>query len=45
MRVKAPLRLSAAAIRECEGKFPMFLLAALLPILVFPFAQLDCNAL
>jgi voltage-gated potassium channel len=45
MRVKAPLRLSAAAIRECEGKFPMFLLAALLPILVFPFAQLDGNAL
>ncbi|MGA0022667.1 MAG: hypothetical protein ACO3GW_10895, partial [Vulcanococcus sp.] len=45
MKVSAPLRLSAEAIRAREGKFPMFLLAALLPILVFPFAQLDGNAL
>jgi len=45
MKVKAPLRLSAEAIREREGQFPMFLLAALLPILVFPFAHLDGNAL
>ena len=45
MKVKAPLRLSAKAIREREGKFPMFLLATLLPIVVFPFAQLDGNAL
>ncbi|MFZ9947745.1 MAG: hypothetical protein ACO3FN_11835, partial [Vulcanococcus sp.] len=45
MKVTAPLRLSAEAIREREGQFPMFLLTALLPIVVFPFAHLDGNAL
>jgi voltage-gated potassium channel len=41
MRITAPLRLRAEAIRAREPHFPLFLLAALLPILLFPFADLD----
>jgi len=41
MRITAPLRLRPAAIRVREPHFPLFLLAALLPILLFPFADLD----
>lgn len=41
MRVRVPLKLSAQAIRAKESHFPMFLLTALLPIVVFPLARLD----
>lgn len=41
MRITAPIRLQPAAIRAREPHFPLFLLAALLPILLFPFANLD----
>lgn len=41
MRVEAPMRLSAAAIRAKERHFPLFLLTALLPIVLFPVANLD----
>lgn len=41
MRITAPVRLSPAAIRAREQHFPLFLLTALLPILLFPFANLD----
>jgi len=41
MRITAPIRLQPAAIRARERHFPLFLLAALLPILLFPFANLD----
>ena len=41
MRITAPLRLRPDAIRVREPHFPLFLLAALLPILLFPFADLD----
>ena len=41
MRITAPIRLKPAAIRAREPHFPLFLLAALLPILLFPFADLD----
>ena len=36
MRITAPIRLKPAAIRAREPHFPLFLLAALLPILLFP---------
>lgn len=45
MRITAPVRLRPAAIRARERRFPSFLLAALLPILLFPFADLDGNPL
>lgn len=41
MRITAPIRLQPAAIRAREPHFPLFLLAALFPILLFPFANLD----
>jgi hypothetical protein len=41
MRVRVPLKLSAQAIRAKESHFPMFLLTALLPSVVFPLARLD----
>jgi hypothetical protein len=41
MRITAPLRLEPAAIRAREPHFPLFLLAALLPILLYPLANLD----
>ncbi len=41
MRVRVPLKLSAQAIRAKEHHFPMFLLTALLPIVMFPVARLD----
>lgn len=41
MKIVAPMRLRPEAIRAREGHFPLFLLAALLPILLFPFADLD----
>jgi voltage-gated potassium channel len=41
MRITAPIRLLPAAIRAREPHFPLFLVAALLPILLFPFADLD----
>jgi voltage-gated potassium channel len=41
MRITAPIRLQPAAIRAREPHFPLFLVAALLPILLFPFADLD----
>ena len=45
MKVSAPLRLSAEAIRARERQFPLFLITALLPIGVFPFANLDGTVL
>jgi voltage-gated potassium channel len=41
MRITAPIRLQPAAIRAREPHFPLFLMAALLPLLLFPFADLD----
>ncbi len=41
MKIVAPMRLRPEAIRAREPHFPLFLLAALLPILLFPFADLD----
>jgi voltage-gated potassium channel len=41
MRITAPIRLQPSSIRAREPHFPLFLLAALLPILLFPFANLD----
>jgi len=41
MRITAPIRLQPGAIHARERHFPLFLLAALLPILLFPFANLD----
>lgn len=45
MKISAPVRLAPQAIRERENHFPLFLLTALLPILLFPFADLDGTAL
>jgi len=45
MKASAPLRLSPAAIHAREHHFPLFLLTALLPILLFPFANLDGTVL
>ena len=45
MKVSAPLRLSAEAIRGKERHFPLFLITALLPIGVFPFVKLDGTVL
>jgi voltage-gated potassium channel len=45
VKVSAPLRLSAEAIRGKERQFPLFLITALLPIGVFPFAKLDGTVL
>lgn len=45
MKISAPVRLDPQAIREREKHFPLFLLTALLPILLFPFANLDGTAL
>jgi len=45
MKVSAPLRLSAAAIHAKERHFPLFLMTALLPIVVFPVANLDGTVL
>lgn len=45
MKISAPVRLNPQAIRERENHFPLFLLTALLPILLFPFANLDGTAL
>ncbi len=41
MRITAPIRLQPSSIRAREPHFPLFLIAALLPILLFPFANLD----
>ena len=41
MKIVAPMRLRPEAIRAREPHFPLFLLAALLQILLFPFADLD----
>ena len=41
MKVSAPLRLSAEAIHAKERHFPLFLLTALLPVVLFPLANLD----
>ena len=35
MRITAPIRLEPAAIRAREPHFPLFLMAALLPLLLF----------
>lgn len=45
MKIMAPVHLHPAAIRARERRFPFFLIAALLPILLFPFADLDGNPL
>ena len=45
MRWSLSMRLNASAIGERERQFPLFLLTALLPILLFPFAQLDGTVL
>lgn len=45
MRITAPVRLSPEAIRAREQQFPFFLFTALLPILLFPFANLDGSPL
>lgn len=41
MKISAPLRLKPGVIRQREHHFPLFLLTALLPILLFPVADLD----
>jgi hypothetical protein len=41
MRITAPIRQPPAAIRAREPHFPLFLMAALTPLLFFPFADLD----
>jgi hypothetical protein len=45
MKISVPVRLDQQAIRERENHFPLFLLTALLPILLFPFASSDGTAL
>lgn len=45
MMISAPVRLDPQAIRARENHFPLFLLTALLPILLFPFANLDGTTL
>jgi hypothetical protein len=45
MRFRAPLRLDAREIRRREPQFPLFLLATLLPIFVYPVVNLDGSVL